>query len=191
MTAHRLQRAGLCLAVMAAALVLQACDRTAGNAGTTQPVPAGSSAAEAEFDTLVAACTRSLAARVPLVQESSPGETGSPRQWTQTGYSPAQVQREVTRTDSPITPYVGKIVVKDNVAQASAGSQTEASAITLTPAHLRSNRTHTFIYSFDGQKWRWNNGLRLTKVPSQNDESTPLALADVAADKGLAGCLPR
>ena len=180
-----LQRAALCVAVAAAAVTLAACDRVGGGLGTQAVVPAVASTAETDFETLVAACTQSLAGRERAVQPDNEG------QWTQTGYSPAQVQREVTRTESSITPYVGKIVVKDNVARASAGSQAEAAAITLTPAHLRSNRTHTFVYSFDGQRWRWNNGLRLTKAPPQNDETTPLALADVAADKGLAGCLPR
>ncbi|MFI8617511.1 hypothetical protein ACIGHN_18615 [Acidovorax sp. NPDC077693] len=184
-TDRRLQRAALCVAVVAAGVALAACDRVGGGLGTQAAVPAVASTAEADFDTLVAACTQSLAGRERTVQPDNEG------QWTQTGYSPAQVQREVTRTESPITPHVGKIVVKDNVAQASAGSQAQAAAITLTPAHLRSNRTHTFVYSFDGQRWRWNNGLRLTKAPPQNDETTPLSLADVAADKGLAGCLPR
>jgi hypothetical protein len=26
-----------------------------------------------------------------------------------------------------------------------------------------SNRTHTFVYSFDGKTWRWQNGQLLTK----------------------------
>lgn len=183
---HALQRAALCIAVVAATVALAACDRAGHGPGAPAAAPAGAgSTAEADFDTLVAACTQSLAGREPTVEADHNG------QWTQTGYSPAQVQREVTRTESPITPYVGKIVVKDNVAQASAPSQAQARAITLTPANLRANRTHTFVYRFDGQRWRWNNGLRLTKVPSQNDETAPLALADVAADNGLAGCLPR
>ena len=68
----------------------------------------------------------------------------------------------------------------------------EAQAITLTPAHLLSNRTHTFVYSFDGQQWRWQNGQRLTKIPGQNDRMDELALAEVSAPgpQGFAGCLP-
>lgn len=60
------------------------------------------------------------------------------------------------------------------------------------PAHLLSNRTHTFVYSFDGQQWRWQNGQRLTKIPGQNDRMDELALTEVSAPgpQGFAGCLP-
>ena len=57
---------------------------------------------------------------------------------------------------------------------------------------LLSNRTHTFVYSFDGQQWRWQNGQRLTKIPGQNDRMDELALTEVSAPgpQGFAGCLP-
>lgn len=145
--------------------------------------PEPPSPAETEFNALVAACTRTVAARPAVVRPDSQGG------WSKTGYSAALVQGEVQRTESPATPYVGKIVVKDNEARATAPTEAEASAITVTPAHLLANRTHTFIYSFDGTRWRWQNGMRLTKVPSQTDATQPLALADVPA--GFAGCLPR
>ncbi|MNT71354.1 hypothetical protein D3C72_2098310 [compost metagenome] len=84
-------------------------------------------------------------------------------------------------------------MVKDNEAQATAPTQAAAQAVTLTPAHLLSNRTHTFVYSFDGKQWRWQNGQLLTKIPGQNDSTVALTLADVSAvgPKGFAGCLPR
>lgn len=153
--------------------------------GCSKPEPGGP--APAGFDALVAACTEFLAARKPHVRPGGSGE------WIKTGYSPALVQRELNRTESPVTPYVGKIVVKDNEAQATATTQPDAQAITLTPAHLLSNRTHTFVYSFDGNQWRWQNGQRLTKIPGQNDQTQALTLADVSAQgpSGFAGCLPR
>ena len=119
-----------------------------------------------------------------------PGDSGT---WTKTGYSPALVQHELTRTESPVTPYVGKIVIKDNEAQATAAHPDTAQAIALTPAHLRSNRTHTFIYTFDGQQWRWQNGQRLTKAPGQNDTLVALAREAVSAPgpQGFAACSPR
>ncbi len=154
-------------------------------AGCSKPEPTGP--AQTSFAALATACTQFLAARQPHVRPSGPGE------WTLTGYSPALVQTEVTRTDSPVTPYVGKLVIKDNEAQAHAPTEAAAQAISLTPAHLLSNRTHTFIYSFDGRQWRWQNGQRLTKVPGQNDRTEALSQAEVSAagPKGFAGCLPR
>lgn len=143
--------------------------------------------AKVAFDALVAACTQHLAAREPYVRPGGSGE------WIKTGYSPAQVQSEVNRTDSSVTPYVGKIVIKDNEARASAPTEAAAQAVTLTPAHLLSNRTHTFIYSFDGKQWVWQNGQRLTKIPGQNDATMPLTRAEVAATgpQGFAPCLPQ
>ena len=119
-----------------------------------------------------------------------PGGSG---EWIKTGYSPALVQPEVTRTESAVTPYVGKIVIKDNEARATAATEAEAKAITLTPSHLLSNRTHTLVYSFDGTQWRWQNGQRLTKMPGQNDRVELVTLAEVSAagPKGFAGCVPR
>lgn len=149
--------------------------------------PEASGPAQAGFDALVASCTQFLAARAPHVRSGGSGE------WTKTGYSPALVQPELNRTESPVTPYVAKIVVKDNEAQATATTEAGAQAITLTPAHLLSNRTHTFVYSFDGAAWRWQNGQLLTKIPGQNDTIEALTLADMAATgpKGFGGCLPR
>lgn len=140
----------------------------------------------AAFDALATACTEHLAARAPFVRP------GGPAEWTKTGYSPAQVQSEIQRTESSVTPYVGKIVIKDNEARATAPTEAAAHAVTLTPAHLLSNRTHTFIYSFDGTRWVWQNGQRLTKIPGQNDTTAPLTQVEVAAagPQGFAPCLP-
>lgn len=163
--------------LLATTLALQACSRQSEATGP----------AKTAFDALAAACTEFAAARSATVAPG-PGEG----QWTKTGFGPALVQAEVTRTESAATPYVGKIVVKDNVAQATAASQAEAEAITLTPEHLLANRTHTFIYSHDGAHWRWDNGVRLTKRPGHNDSTVALTAADAAAPgEGLAGCLPR
>jgi len=145
--------------------------------------PEPPSAAETEFNALVASCTQAVAARPAVVRPDSQGG------WSKTGYSAALVQGEVQRTESPATPYVGKIVVKDNEARATAGTEAAAGAITLTPAHLLANRTHTFIYSFDGTRWQWRNGMRLAKAPPQTDTTEPLALADMMAR--FPGCLPR
>lgn len=152
--------------------------------GADAPVAPGP--AEAAFGAIATACTQAMAARGPSVRTDGAGA------WVQVGYSPALVQHEVVRTDSPITPYVGKIVIKDNLAQATAPTEAAARAITLTPAHLVSNRTHTFIYSFDGTRWHWQNGQRLTKTPGQEDRTQPLALADVTdgGTGGFAPCLP-
>jgi hypothetical protein len=143
--------------------------------------------AQTAFDALVASCTQFIAAREPHVRPGASGE------WVKTGYSPAQVQSEVTRTESALTPYVAKIVIKDNEAQATAATEAAARAVTLTPAHLLSNRTYTFIYRFEGQQWHWENGQKLTKIPGQRDTIASLALADISgpSPKGFAGCLPR
>ena len=153
--------------------------------GCSKPEPGGP--AQASFDALVASCTQFLAKREPHVRPGGSGE------WIKTGYSPALVVPELNRTESTVTPYVGKIVVKDNEARSAAPTEAAAQAITLTPAHLLSNRTHTFVYSYDGTAWRWQNGQLLTKIPGQNDSTVALALADVSAvgPKGFAGCLPR
>lgn len=158
------------------ALALQGCN---GKPETHGPEQAG-------FDAIMASCTQFLATREPHVRPGANGE------WVKTGYSPAQVTPDLGRTESPLTPYVGKIIIKDNEAQASASTEAAAQAITLTPAHLLSNRTHTLIYSYDGKAWRWQNGLRLTKVPGQNDTTVPLSLQDVSAagPNGFAACLP-
>ena len=121
-----------------------------------QPAPqqpaAATQQANESFATLVQACTQFVAARTPHVGKA---DIAGNSVWTKTGYSPAQVQPEVMATESAVTPFVGKIVIKDNEARATAATEAEAQAITLTPAHLLSNRTHTFVYSFDGQQWRW------------------------------------
>lgn len=164
-------------ALLAGALLLTGCGKT----------PPSASAADAEFNALVAACSQSVAARPAVVQPDGQGG------WTKTGFSAAKVEGEVQRTDTPATPYVGKIVIKDNHARATAGTQAEAEATTLAPIHLLANRTHTFIYRHDGQRWHWQNGMRLSKRTSQADVITPLTLADVLAadDNGFAGCVPR
>ena len=143
--------------------------------------------AAAGFDAIAASCTQFLADRTPQVRSSGPDT------WVKVGHSPALVQHEVNPTESPITPFVGKIVIKDNEALATATTKASAQAITLTPDHLLSNRTHTFIYSFDGQQWVWQNGQRLTKIPGQNDTAVALTLAEVSASgpNGFARCLPR
>ena len=153
--------------------------------GCGKPAPHGP--AQTAFDAIVVSCTQFVAARESVIRPGAKGE------WTKTGYSPAQVQSEVTRTESIVTPYVAKIVIKDNEAQAKAASQAAVEAITLTPAHLLSNRTHTFIYRFDGQRWHWENGQKLTKVPGQADTLTALALTDISGPgpTDFAGCLPR
>lgn len=153
-------RTALCLAAACAALA--ACKP---QSAPQQPAAATQQANES-FATLVQACTQFVAARTPHVGKA---DIAGNSVWTKTGYSPAQVQPEVMATESAVTPFVGKIVIKDNEARATAATEAEAQAITLTPAHLLSNRTHTFVYSFDGQQWRWQNGQRLTKIPGQND----------------------
>jgi hypothetical protein len=174
----------IAFAALPLALALTGCDRL--GLGDGKQVPAAASQAETDFAALAAACSQFIAARAPQMRADGHGR------WTKTGTSPAQVQHEVTRTESAITPYVGKIVIKDNLARASAATEAEAAAIPLTPAHLLSNRTHTFIYSFDGARWHWQNGQLLTKVPGQNDAMVALMLADVsvAGPGGFLGCLP-
>lgn len=172
--------------LLAATALLSGCDQPDSAAAPPQldnSIPA--SVAEAEFNTLVAACSTQLTQRQPSVRANAEGV------WIKTGHSPALVQSELRHTESSVTPYVAKIVIKDNEAQASAATQAEAQAITLTPAHLLSNRTHTFVYHFDGRQWRWNNGLRLSKIPSRTDTTDALSHADLAAaDSGFAACLP-
>jgi hypothetical protein len=178
--------ATLCAALAAAAL-LTGCDLSDSTSPTAPSLDHSISAsvAESEFNTLVADCTAALEKRSPYLRQDALG------QWVKTGHSPALVQSELRRTESTVTPYVGKIVIKDNEAQAHAATQAEAQAITLTPAHLLSNRTHTLVYSFDGQRWRWNNGLRFSKIPSDSDTTDNLSQADLTAPhSGLAACLP-
>ena len=150
--------------------------------------PPDNGPAQAAFDALAAACVQFVEARKPVVAQESDGS------WSVTGYSPAQVQADVARTESNATPYVGKLIIKDNAARAHAATEAEARAITyFTPEHLQANRTHTFIYGFDGTRWHWQNGMRLTKTAKRDDVAEPLALADVAAPspQGFAGCLPQ
>ena len=148
--------------------------------------PEATGPAQTGFAAIAAACTQFLAAREPTVRPGAAGE------WTKTGFSPALVQQEVMRTESSVTPYVGKLVIKDNEAQAHASTEAAAQAMALTPAHLLANRTHTLVYSFDGTRWRWQNGQRLTKMPGHNDSTVALTLAEVlaAGPRGFAGCLP-
>ena len=175
-------------AVLACA-ALAACNKTA---APSQPTAAAQQANDS-FAAITTACTQFLAAREAHVDPfSGPGTQGNGT-WAKTGYSPALVQPEVNATESPVTPFVGKIVIKDNDARATAATEAEAKAITLTPAHLLSNRTHTLVYSFDGKQWRWQNGQRLTKAPGQNDAMVALTQAEISAPgpKGFAGCLPQ
>lgn len=175
-----------CAATVAllATLALAGCNRST---SSNPPVaPAVAASAEAALDALAARCAQAVEARKPTVQRTSDGR------WTVHGYSAALVQRDVTTTDSPITPLLGKIVVKDNEAQATAPSEAEARATILSPAHLVANRTHTFIYRFDGQRWHWANGSRTNKAPGQSDTTVPLALAELAAPgSDFAPCLPQ
>lgn len=172
-----------------ACAALAACNKTA----TPQPPTAAAQQANDSFTAMAAACTQFLAAREAHVDAFSEPDAQGNRTWAKTGYSPALVQPEVNATESPVTPFVGKIVIKDNEARATAATEAEAKAITLTPAHLLSNRTHTLVYSFDGKQWRWQNGQRLTKAPGQNDAMVALTQAEVSAPgpKGFAGCLPQ
>lgn len=152
--------------------------------GCSKPEPSGP--AQAAFDAMERACNKFLAARTPQVR------LGNGDEWIKTGFSPALVQPEVKRTESPITPYVGKLVIKENVAQASAATEAAAQAIALTPAYLLSNRTHTFVFSHDGTKWHWQNGQRLTKIPGQNDNNEIVTQEEAAAEgpNGYRDCLP-
>ncbi|WP_422843075.1 hypothetical protein [Acidovorax sp. M2(2025)] len=171
-------------AALLAALALSGCDRAPSSKPPVAPEVA--TAAEAALDALAAACARAVEARQPTVQPTGDGR------WTVHGYSAALVQRDVTATESPVTPLVGKIVVKDNEAQATAPTEADARAIILAPAHLVANRTHTFIYRFDGQRWQWANGSRTTKAPTQSDTTVPLERAELAAPgSDFAACLPQ
>ncbi|BEU96633.1 hypothetical protein ACDW_23380 [Acidovorax sp. DW039] len=200
------------LAALLACTLLAACNKTA---APQQPAAVTQKANET-FAAIAAACTEFLAARQPEVapvtsatpvppasanMEDGAAKDGinggingaSTATWAKTGFSAAQVVAEITPTESAVTPFVGKLVVKDNEARATAPTQAEVQAIILAPAHLLANRTHTFIYSFDGQQWRWQNGQRLNKTPGQNDAMAALTQAEVSASgpKGFAGCLPR
>lgn len=167
------------VAVVLAAAALTGCSKPAADSAPT-------SAAQAGFNALVAACTQSIDARTFTVLANGQGE------WVKTGYSPASVQGEVTPTESAITPYVGKLVIKDNTARVSAATEAQAAAATLTPAHVLANHTYTFIFRFDGQKWVWNNGSLVTKTKTTEDTTAALTLADVAAaGPGFSGCVVR
>ena len=167
------------LLIAALVAVLSACGRP-----DSAREPLG--AAQLSFDELVERCRQSIDAREPQVRQTSGGE------WIKEGFSAALVQGEVQATDSAVTPYVGKIVVKDNLALATAPTQTEAAAVMLSPVHLVANRTHTLVLSFDGQTWRWNNGSLATKMPLRDNATAPLTPAGLsAAEPGFAACLPR
>ena len=154
--------------------------------GKPEADSAPTSAANASFDALVAACTKTIDARTFTVLVNGQGE------WVKTGYSPASVQGEVTPTESAITPYLGKLVIKDNTARVSADSEAQATAATLTPTHVLSNHTYTFIFRFDGKQWVWSNGSLVTKTKTTADVTQAITQADVAAaGAGFAGCLPQ
>lgn len=164
---------------------------TAALAGCNKPssdvVPANAppGSAQAQFNAIVDACTQSVAARTDSVVDNGGGK------WVKTGFSAALVQGEVNSTESTVTPFVGKIVVKDNHAQATASTEAEVRAIILSPMYLLANRTHTFIYQFDGTKWRWNNASLVSKSTTQ-PEATKAVTRDemIAPDSGFFGCLP-
>lgn len=167
------------VAVVLATVALAGCSKSAADS-------APPSAAQASFDALVAACTQTIDARTFTVSANGQGE------WVKTGYSPASVQGEVTATESKITPYLGKLVIKDNTARVSADTEAQATAATLTPAHGLSNRTYTFIFRFDGQRWVWSNGSLITKTKTTADVTQAMTQADVAAaGAGFSGCVPR
>ena len=170
------------VALIFCAAVLSGCNKTSNDA-TAATAPAGS--AQAQFNAMVEACTRTVAARADSIVKDRGG------QWVKTGFSAALVQGEVNQTESAVTPFVGKIVVKDNHAQATAPSEAEARAIILAPVHLLSNRTHTFVYQFDGQKWQWNNGSLSIKTPVLPAATTAVTReALMVTGDGLTGCLP-
>lgn len=174
-----MQPIGKAIAMAVCAAALAGCNKTAGDA--TQI-----SAAETSFNAIVAACTQTIAARAFTVSANGQGE------WVKTGYSPASVQGEVIHTESAITPYLGKLVIKDNTARVSAATEAQAAAATLTPAHVLANRTYTFIFRFDGQQWVWNNGSLVIKTKTTEDTTAALTLADVAAaGPGFSGCVAR
>lgn len=173
---------GSVLSSVLCVVVLSGCNKPASDM-TAADAPAGS--AQAQFNTMVNACTRSVAARVASVVKDGSG------QWVKTGFSAALVQGEVNATQSAVTPFVGKIVVKDNHARATSPTEAEVRAIILAPVHLLSHRTHTFVYQFDGQRWQWNNGSLSTKTPVQPEATRPVNTDELAApDNGFMGCLP-
>ena len=108
-----------------------------------------------------------------------------------------EIKAKVRRINQdPSRPDIGLIII-DYLQLMSTGKRTEnrvqeISEITRN-MKVMANRTHTFIYSFDGTQWRWQNGQRLTKIPGQNDRLEAVTLADVSAagPRGFAGCLPR
>ena len=172
-------RAPAALVAVLCATLLAGCGKSADNA-------APPSAAEASFNALVAACTKTIDARTFTVQANGQGE------WVKTGYSPASVKGEVTPTESAITPYLGKLVIKDNTARVSADTEAHAAAAMLTPAHVLANHTYTFIFRFDGSQWLWSNGSLVTKTKTTEDTTQALTLADVtAAGDGFSGCVLR
>lgn len=136
------------------------------------------------FNALVAACTKTIEARTFTVSSNDQGK------WVKTGYSPASVTGEFTSTESKITPYLGKLVVKDNTARVSADTEAQAAATRLLPAHVLANHIYTFILRFDGTQWVWSNGSLVTKTKTDEDVTKAMTLADVAAADGFAGCIP-
>lgn len=188
--AHRLSRVRtsfqhmLCsvLSSVVCAVVLSGCNQPTSDVTATD-APAGS--AQAQFNAMVSACTRSVAARVDSVVKDSNG------QWVKTGFSAALVQGEVNPTQSAVTPFVGKIVVKDNHAQTTSPTEAQVRSTILAPVHLLSHRTHTFVYQFDGHRWQWNNGSLSTKTPVQPETTRPVNVGELGASgSGFAGCLP-
>ena len=171
-----LRRAEALAAVLCAA-VLAGCGPSASDA-------APPSAAEVSFNDLVAACTKTIEARTFTVRSNDQG------QWVKSGYSPASVTGEFTSTESKITPYLGKLVVKDNTARVSADTEAQAAATRLLPAHVLANHIYTFIFRFDGTQWVWSNGSLVTKTKTDEDVTKAMTLADVVAADGFAGCLP-
>ena len=176
---------GKAIAMAMCATAVAGCNKTAGD-------PAEARAAETSFNAIVAACTQTIEARAFTVSANDQAGQGGQGAWVKTGYSPASVQGEVTHTESAITPYVGKLVIKDNTARVTADTEAQAAAATLTPAHVLANRTYTFIFRFDGKQWVWSNGSLVTKTKTSEDTTAALTLADVAAaGPGFAGCVVR
>lgn len=174
-----LRRPAALTAVLCAAVVAGGCSQSASDAAPL-------SAAEVSFNAIVVACTKTIEARTFTVRINSQGE------WVKTGYSPASVQGEFTSTESTITPYLGKLVIKDNTARVSADTEERATAATLTPINVLANHTYTFIFRFDGAQWLWSNGSLVTKTKNNEDTTKTMTLADVAAaGEGFAGCVPR
>ena len=171
-------RTSAVLATVLCAAVLAGCSQSDSDAAPL-------SAAEVSFNALVAACTKTIEARTFTVRTNDQGE------WVKTGYSPASVTGEFTSTESTITPYLGKLVIKDNTARVSADTEAQATAARLTPPHVLANHIYTFIFRFDGAQWVWSNGSLVTKTKTTEDITKAMTLADVAAaGDGFAGCVP-